>query len=154
MHSSHPSRIPCTDHSGARDESSGRFDESFGGIRELGASRRRLSPSPLRSFPKFTEGHRDDLRTRAKAEATCASTRCGIGSILFRTGSVDENPFIQTGHNVRKTVRIGPCTPRREFPMRRVALHDTNCAGRLEVMVRVSPQGHTKNTDRPTSSPS
>ena len=40
---------------------------------------------------------------------------------MFRKGSMDENSFLQTGHNVRKKVWIGLCTPRREFPMRRVA---------------------------------
>ena len=34
---------------------------------------------------------------------------------------MDENSFLQTGHYVRKKVWIGLCTPRREFPMRRVA---------------------------------
>ena len=34
---------------------------------------------------------------------------------------MDENSFLQTGHNVRKMVWIGLCTPREEFPMRRVA---------------------------------
>ena len=34
---------------------------------------------------------------------------------------MDENSFLQTGHNVRKKVWIGLCTPRGEFPMRRVA---------------------------------
>ena len=30
---------------------------------------------------------------------------------MFRTGSMDENSFLQTGHNVRKMVWIGLCSP-------------------------------------------
>ena len=56
-HSLHPSRTPWIDHGGARNESSGRSDDSSLGIWELGASRRGLSPSSLRRLPKFTEDH-------------------------------------------------------------------------------------------------
>ena len=71
---------------------------------------------------------------------------------------MDENSFLQTGHNVRKTVRIGLCTalPGESFQcgVWSRATEDPTCAGRLEIMVRVSTQGHTKSTDRQTSSPS
>ena len=82
-HSLHPSRIPWVDHSGARDESSGRSDDSSRGNGERGPSRRGLSPSSLRPLPMFTEDHRDGRRspsTRARAETACTSTRCDIGS--------------------------------------------------------------------------
>ena len=49
----HPPRIHWVDHSGARDESSGRFGDSSHGIWEPGAS-----------SPKFAEGHRDGRKSR------------------------------------------------------------------------------------------
>ena len=46
---------------------------------------------------------------------------------------MDENSFLQTGHNVRKMVWRGLRTPRGEFPMRRVA----PCHG--ELTARTTP---------------
>ena len=90
-------------------------------------------------------------------------SRVGCGCfILFRTGSMDEDSFIQLPAkcqerrygwilHAQEGVTNAACGP---SPRSTDSTHDPNSTGRLEVMVRVSPQGHTKNTDRQTSSPS
>ena len=67
--------------------------------------------------------------------------RGGFAELMFRTGSMDENSFLQTGHSVWKTVRIGLCTPRREFPMRRVA----PCHGVLTACMTPTAQAGRKS---------
>ena len=73
-------------------------------------------------------GDLEPMATRSPLHVPCPNITVVIPSranqlplIMFRTSSVDENSFLQTGHNVKKKVWIGLCTPRVEFPMRRVA---------------------------------
>ena len=71
----------------------------------------------------------------------------GLTIIMFRTGSMDEDSFIQLpakcqegryGWNLhsQEGVTNAACGPK---PRSTDSTHDPNCTGKLEVMVRVSP---------------
>ena len=89
----------------------------------------RVSPSREGGWEKNQRrGDLEPMATRSPLNVPCPNITVVIPSranqiplTMFRTGSMDENSFLQTGHKVRKTVRIGLCTPRGVFPMRRVA---------------------------------
>ena len=62
-HSAHPSRLPWSDHCGARKECAQGFDDPARGILELATTRKGTSSPPLRPFPHAAKGHRDGCRS-------------------------------------------------------------------------------------------
>ena len=91
-HSTHPSRAPWSDQCGARDQSTGRSDDSSPGILELTTPCKGASPSSLWSFPNFAKSHRVGCRSPRRGEIR-----------RFRTVARNVVPFIRDSNLERRT---------------------------------------------------